>query len=146
MKTSEPAPENGWLPDLIYTAGEFRSGLAMFADARGRITRFSSAPDDLAAAQRLAGCALLPGLINGHSHAFQRVLRGRTEHRAASPHDSFWTWRDSMYRAANRLSPEALYHASRMAFLEITQALARSAAAKAPAGARPGPSGPSIVR
>jgi len=34
----------------------------------------------------------------------------------------------------------------RMAFLEITQALARSAAAKAPAGARPGPTGPSIVR
>src|SRR5882757_1155352 len=34
----------------------------------------------------------------------------------------------------------------RMAFLEITQALARSAAAKAPAGARPGPAGPSIVR
>ena len=34
----------------------------------------------------------------------------------------------------------------RMGFLELTQALARSAAAKAPAGARPGPGGPSIVR
>ncbi len=119
MKTSEPEPENGWLPDVIYTGGEFRSGLAMFGDASGRITRFSSAPADLATAQRLAGCALLPGLINGHSHAFQRVLRGRTEHRTASQRDSFWTWRDSMYRAANRLSPDALYHASRMAFLEM---------------------------
>ena len=123
LKTSQPAPgpepEKGWLPDFIYTGGAFRSGLAMFADARGRITRFSSSPADLAAAQRLAGCALLPGLINGHSHAFQRVLRGRTEHRTASQHDSFWTWRDSMYRAANRLSPEGLYHASRMAFLEM---------------------------
>lgn len=123
MKTSEPAPdaesENGWLPDLIYTGGEFRSGLAMFAVASGRITRFSSAPADLAAAQRLAGCALLPGLINGHSHAFQRVLRGRTEHRTAFQRGSFWTWRDSMYSAASRLSPEALYHASRMAFLEM---------------------------
>jgi hypothetical protein len=45
----------------------------------------------------------------------------------------------------NRLLDSALFEL-RMAFLEITQALARSAAAKAPAGARPGPGGPSIVR
>ena len=44
-----------------------------------------------------------------------------------------------------RLLESALFEL-RMAFLEITQALARSAAAKAPAGARPGPTGPSIVR
>ena len=91
----------------------------MFAGSGGRITRFSSAAADLTKAQRLAGRALLPGLVNGHSHAFQRVLRGRTEHRTARDRDSFWTWRESMYRAANRLSPEGLYHASRMAFLEM---------------------------
>jgi hypothetical protein len=45
----------------------------------------------------------------------------------------------------SRLLDSALFEL-RMAFLEITQALARSAAAKAPAGARPGPAGPSIVR
>jgi Domain of unknown function (DUF1844) len=45
----------------------------------------------------------------------------------------------------NRLLDSVLFEL-RMAFLEITQALARSAAAKAPAGARPGPAGPSIVR
>lgn len=44
-----------------------------------------------------------------------------------------------------RLLDSALFEL-RMAFLEITQALARSAAAKAPAGARPGPAGPNIVR
>jgi len=44
-----------------------------------------------------------------------------------------------------RLLDSALFEL-RMAFLEITQALARSAAAKAPAGARPGPGGPGIVR
>ncbi len=109
----------GWLPDLIYTGGTFQSGLAMFADSTGRILRFSRAPADLAKAQRLSGRAILPGLVNGHSHAFQRVLRGRTEHRTASERDSFWTWRQSMYHAASRLSPEALYHASRMAFIEM---------------------------
>jgi formimidoylglutamate deiminase len=111
--------ESGWLPDLLYAGGEFQSGVAMFADLSGRITRFSSTAADLAKAQRLAGRAILPGLVNGHSHAFQRVLRGRTEHRTSAEHDSFWTWRESMYFAANKLSPEGLYHASRMAFLEM---------------------------
>jgi formimidoylglutamate deiminase len=119
--------ETGWLPDLLYTGGRFQSGLALFADAAGSITRFSDAPDDLRKAERLNGRAILPGLVNGHSHAFQRVLRGRTEHRTERGHghgaggarDSFWTWRESMYRASNRLSPEGLYYASRMAFLEM---------------------------
>jgi formimidoylglutamate deiminase len=114
-----PESETGWLPDLIYTGGGFRSGLAIFADSSGRITRFSSQETDFAISQRLAGKAILPGLVNGHSHAFQRVLRGRTEHRTAAEHDSFWTWREGMYFAANMLSPEGLYHASRMAFLEM---------------------------
>lgn len=117
MRTLET--ESGWLPDLIYTGGEFQSALAMFADRAGIITRFSREPSDLAQAQRLAGRAILPGLVNGHSHAFQRVLRGRTEYRTPGERDSFWTWRKSMYLAANRLSPEALYRASRMAFLEM---------------------------
>jgi formimidoylglutamate deiminase len=111
--------ENGWLPDLIYIGGEFRSELAMFADTSGRITRFSSDAADRQKAQRLNGRAILPGLVNSHSHAFQRVLRGRTEHRTDHERDSFWTWRESMYRAASGLSPESLYHASRMAFLEM---------------------------
>lgn len=121
MSTRPPIPETeiGWLADLVYAGGQFRSGLAMFADSTGRITRFSSDPADLSRAHKLSGRAILPGLVNGHSHAFQRVLRGHTEHRTAGQADSFWTWRESMYHAANRLSPEDLYYASRMAFLEM---------------------------
>jgi formimidoylglutamate deiminase len=108
-------PETGWLPDLIYLDGEFESGVAMFADADGRITRFSRETGN---AIRLAGRAMLPGLVNVHSHAFQRVIRGRTEKRTAD-RDTFWTWRAAMYRAANRMSPDAMYHVARMAFLEM---------------------------
>ena len=61
----------------------------------------------------------LPGLVNAHSHAFQRVLRGRTEYRTANSSDSFWTWRELMYSAAARLTPEDIYDASRLAFLEM---------------------------
>ena len=113
------ATETGWLPDLIYTGGAFESGLAMFADASGRITRFSRAPADALQAQRLPNRALLPGLVNVHSHAFQRVIRGRTEYPSGAGRDTFWTWRQSMYHAANLMSPEAMFHAARMAYLEM---------------------------
>jgi formimidoylglutamate deiminase len=68
---------------------------------------------------RLKNRALLPGLVNAHSHAFQRVIRGRTERRSQNTADTFWTWREQMYAAANRLTPEEIYAASRMAFLEM---------------------------
>ncbi len=119
IETPETKTETGWLADLIYTGGAFEPGLAMFADAGGRITRFSRESADLAKAQRLPNRAILPGLVNVHSHAFQRVIRGRTEHRSGAGRDTFWTWRESMYHAANRLSPEAMYHAARMAYLEM---------------------------
>jgi formimidoylglutamate deiminase len=91
----------------------------MFADDQGRITRFSKNPGDLRKARRLANKALLPGLINAHSHSFQRAIRARTEHRTDANRDNFWTWRQAMYHAANRLSPEDIYDVARMAFLEM---------------------------
>lgn len=63
--------------------------------------------------------AIVPGLVNVHSHSFQRLIRGRTECANPTGRDSFWTWRETMYRAANRLSPEDIYHVARMAFLEM---------------------------
>lgn len=107
------------MADYVYTGGRFESGLAMFAGPDGRITRFSREGPDLAVAQRLSARAILPGLVNVHSHAFQRVIRGRTEHRTRLDRDTFWTWRESMYHSANLLSPEAMYDAARMAFLEM---------------------------
>src|ERR1700681_4588771 len=106
-----------WLADFVYTGGVFEPGLAMIIGGNGVITGFSREPEDLEIAQRLPGRAILPGLVNVHSHTFQRVIRGRTEHRTAAERDTFWTWRESMYHAASQLSPEDMYHAARMAFL-----------------------------
>lgn len=61
---------------------------------------------------------LLPGMVNAHSHGFQRLLRGRTQF-SGSTTDTFWTWRDSMYFAANALDPASLYTVCRQAFLEM---------------------------
>jgi formimidoylglutamate deiminase len=87
--------------------------------ADGRILADGPVPAD-AQVIRLPGRALLPGLVNGHSHAFQRLIRGRTEYVASgSGSDDFWSWREAMYRAAEALTPEDVYTASRQAFLEM---------------------------
>src|SRR6267378_6076297 len=109
-----------WLPELIFTGGKFERELALVCDSSGTIVRLARV-DELKGEKRinLPGRALLPGMINSHSHAFQRVLRGRTEYRTSNQADSFWTWREMMYSAAARLTPEDIYDASRMAFLEM---------------------------
>jgi formimidoylglutamate deiminase len=50
---------------------------------------------------------VLPGMINLHSHSFQRALGGMTEQAGDTP-DSFWTWRDLMYRFARQITPEQM--------------------------------------
>jgi formimidoylglutamate deiminase len=114
-----PSSETGWLPDCVFTGGKFESGLAFFADAIGRITRFSREPADLAAARRLNGQAALPGLVNGHSRALERVIRGRTERRSRPAPDAVPAWSEARDQAIGRLSGEDAYDAARMAFLEM---------------------------
>src|SRR5713226_2409122 len=87
-----------WLPELLYTGHSFHRGLALVCDSSGIIVRLTRV-DDLRDEKRirLANRALLPGMVNAHSHAFQRVLRGSTEYRTSNQQDSFWTWRETMY-------------------------------------------------
>jgi formimidoylglutamate deiminase len=108
--------EQVWIPDLIYVDGKFVADTALVCSG-GEIVRLCST-SEVSDGFSLKNQALLPGLANGHSHAFQRVIRGRTEYKTHNT-DSFWTWREQMYAAANQLSPEDLYVASRMAFLEM---------------------------
>jgi formimidoylglutamate deiminase len=61
-------------------------------------------PDVPAGTEVVAG-PLLPGMADLHSHAFQRAMAGLAEVAGTGP-DSFWTWRDTMYRLVGRLSPE----------------------------------------
>lgn len=133
-----------FVPDLLYTGGRFERDVGLACDGDGRVVALLPLEDlrELLGGEipegevlnvalpergiifatrfvRLKGRALLPGMVNAHSHAFQRVIRGRTEYRGAQGRDSFWTWREEMYEAASRLTPEDIYDASRMAFLEM---------------------------
>jgi formimidoylglutamate deiminase len=63
----------------------------------------------------------LPGIANLHSHAFQRAMAGLAE-RQTHPADSFWTWRETMYRMAARFDPDALHAVASQLYVEMLEA------------------------
>ncbi|MDX1395319.1 MAG: formimidoylglutamate deiminase [Gemmatimonadota bacterium] len=63
------------------------------------------------------GFLAIPGMPNAHSHVFQRALAGLGE--VATGSDTFWSWRDEMYRLANAVTPEQLLAIARQAFVEM---------------------------
>jgi len=74
-------------------------------------------PDCPPSGERLPGL-VLPGFANVHSHAFHRVLRGRTH----GTRGSFWTWRDLMYATAARLDPDSYFALARAVYAEMALA------------------------
>lgn len=63
----------------------------------------------------------LPAMGNLHSHAFQRAMAGLTEV-AGSEGDSFWSWRQMMYRFVDVISPDALEAIAAFVFMEMIEA------------------------
>jgi len=112
-----------WLqPEALLWEGRLLRDLALAIAPDGTCEAAGLPPPD-ATLERLPGKLLLPGLVNAHSHAFQRLLRGRTQGTAPEEaRDDFWTWRETMYRAAAELDPEGLAIASRQCFLEMAHA------------------------
>lgn len=71
-------------------------------------------------AEPVRGIAV-PGMANLHSHAFQRGMAGLAERRSAH-HDSFWTWRETMYGFLGRLTPEDVEAIAAQAYVEMLEA------------------------
>ena len=63
----------------------------------------------------------VPGMPNLHSHAFQRVIAGLTERRTTEK-DSFWSWREQMYKFQARIGPEELQTIAALAYMEMLEA------------------------
>jgi formimidoylglutamate deiminase len=87
--------------------------------ADGVITTVEKGAAPSAGAETVAGLTL-PGLPNLHSHAFQRGMAGLSERRGASE-DSFWTWREVMYRFLDRLDPDDVQAIAAQAFVEMLE-------------------------
>jgi len=71
-------------------------------------------------AEPVAG-AVLPGMPNVHSHAFQRAMAGNAERRQGK-RDSFWSWRQAMYALAQTIEPEDLQAIAMQLFVEMLKA------------------------
>ena len=101
---------SGWAEEVLLETGS--DGLI-----RDLATGVRRPPPD---SDRVAG-ALLPGMPNLHSHAFQRAFAGATERRGPGE-DSFWTWREAMYRLVANVDPEAIESIAAQLFVEMLEA------------------------
>lgn len=99
---------NGWANDV-----------RLEVSADGLLTKVE-ANASFEGAERLRG-PVLAGMPNLHSHAFQRAMAGLAEV-AGNPNDSFWTWRDLMYRMVGKINPEQLHVIARQLYIEMLKA------------------------
>lgn len=107
------APALLWLPD------GFRTGYQLEILDDGTIGRVG--PSLGRATETLAREALLPGMVNAHSHAFQRALRGKAERFPREP-GSFWSWREEMFRLVDETERELFHRTTRSCFREMLRA------------------------
>ncbi|MDB3879610.1 formimidoylglutamate deiminase [Alphaproteobacteria bacterium] len=84
---------DGWMENVLIDLGD-----------DGRIAKVTQHVTGTAAEIHVP--CLLPAPVNAHSHAFQRAMAGLTEHRSNNSTDSFWTWRELMYRFLDQLTPD----------------------------------------
>jgi len=84
--------KHGWCKDTLIAFDDHGKILAVTEGAGPGETHFHG--------------AILPGLPNLHSHAFQRSFAGRTEFSGGG--SDFWSWREAMYRAAGTIGPDTM--------------------------------------
>lgn len=116
-----PAREAGALfaADALLPQGWARDVLLRW-DERGMLAEVLSDSAPVPDVPHAVG-PVLPGIVNLHSHAFQRGFAGLTEMRS-SEDDSFWSWRTLMYRFALRLSPDTLEAIATQLYIEMLRA------------------------
>ncbi len=105
-----------WAPQA-WVGGRWRESVLLRAGTDGHwlsITPEQAAPAD----STLLGGPALPGLVNAHSHAFQRAFVGLAERRSAEQ-DDFWSWRDRMYGVALRIDAATLRAVATQLYTEL---------------------------
>tara|TARA_B110000211_G_scaffold155013_1_gene175852 strand:- start:408 stop:1784 length:1377 start_codon:yes stop_codon:yes gene_type:complete len=106
-----------WAETALLPTG-WASDVLIDVDATGR---FSSVQQDAPACGTRVPF-LLPAAVNVHSHTFQRAMAGLTERRGPNPNDSFWTWRQLMFRFLDRLTPEHIEAITAFVQMEMLEA------------------------
>ncbi|HEY6431746.1 MAG TPA: formimidoylglutamate deiminase [Acetobacteraceae bacterium] len=114
-----PSPDHLFLETALLPSG-WAGDVLIGYDGAGLITSVTTDAAPPASAERLRGIAL-PGVPNLHSHAPQRAIAGLGE-RSGSGTDSFWSWREAMYRAVARTGPDELQAIATQLYVEMLQA------------------------
>ena len=117
-----PAEAIRYLAPLAWIDGKWACDVLLVVGEEGRWSGVTpDAPVQLRSGAQLLAGPVLPGLVNAHSHAFQRAIAGLTESSAAGQ-DDFWRWRDRMYSAANRITPAQLEAIAAWLYAELLAA------------------------
>ena len=101
--------ESAWID------GAVAHGVLLSADDTGTLTAVETGIDTAPSDAEAVYGFILPGGVNSHSHAFHRMLRGRTH----GDGGTFWTWREVMYSVAAKLDPQAYETVARAVFAEM---------------------------
>lgn len=107
-----------WAPQA-WVQGQWRSDVMLTVDVNGQLLEVRTGMAAPPGATRLPG-PVLPGMVNAHSHAFQRAFAGLAERRSGE-RDDFWSWRDRMYAVALRVTPEQLRAIATQLYTEMLQ-------------------------
>ncbi|WP_187430486.1 8-oxoguanine deaminase [Roseobacter fucihabitans] len=106
-----------WAKSALLPSG-WATDVRIDVDANGRISAVQAdAPE-----HGTQVAMLLPAPVNVHSHAFQRAMAGLTERRGPDPSDSFWSWRQLMFRFLDRLTPEHIEAITTFVQMEMLEA------------------------
>ncbi len=105
-----------WAP-RAWIGNAWAHAVTLRADADGRWAHVSADTVRPPDAEVLDG-AVMPAMVNAHSHAFQRAFVGLSERRD-SARDDFWSWRDRMYDVALRITPEQLHAVATHLYSEL---------------------------
>ena len=104
---------------LLLQESQWRNDVIMSLGPDGIITGIEQGLEN-DADESISGL-VIPGMPNVHSHAFQRAIAGRTGP-GGRRQDSFWSWREAMYRCANSITPEQFSAITAYVFLEMLKA------------------------
>ncbi|MBE7522014.1 MAG: formimidoylglutamate deiminase [Burkholderiales bacterium] len=107
-----------WLVDPGTRRGGWHRHVALRIGADGRWAEVAPGIAEPPRGATVLDGAVLPGLVDAHSHAFQRAFAGLAERRESDA-DDFWSWRDRMYRVALRVTPEQLRAVAAQLYVEL---------------------------
>lgn len=112
-------PQRSYFASAAFLPDGWANNVLIEVDEAGYITTIT--PSQMCGTATALKGPVLPGMLNLHSHSFQRAMAGLAE-RATGQKDSFWTWRETMYKFLEKLTPDDLQAIAAQVYVEMLRA------------------------